>query len=118
VLWPHFQRFSWVAEAVEANPALQQQLGDATGMFWHYHPMTFMQHVNRLVAGENLETLEAEDTDVNVEIDDGGFLTAFVDWSAAPAPGHFAPATVDDDFIVTTEVAGDAYRWSLNAADY
>jgi hypothetical protein len=94
-LWPHFRRFSWVAEAIAANPTVQQRLGDATGMFWHYHPITFMQHMNKLVAAENREIEESEFHDTNVELDGDDFITNFVGWTAAPAPAGFRPNNAD-----------------------
>ena len=114
VLWPHFRRFSWVAEAVAALPRLANELGDAAGMFWHYHPITFMHHIDQLVAGENWESRESENHDVNVEIDESGFLTRFVDWRNAPAPGHFAAAAADNERLVPSEVsmAADTYTFT------
>lgn len=99
VLWPHMRRFSWVAEAIAANPQLQQHLGDGSGMFWHYHPITFMQHMNQLVAGENREIPESEYHDTNVELDEDDFITNFVRWTPAPAPARYTQVNVDDEPI-------------------
>jgi N-acetyl-anhydromuramyl-L-alanine amidase AmpD len=99
VLWPHFSRFSWVSEAIAANARLRNDLGDAAGMFWHYHPITFMHHMNTLVTAENREVPEAADHDINVETDEDYFLTNFVDWNAAPPPGAFRAAGADNDRV-------------------
>ena len=82
VLWPHISRFSWVAEAIAANPDLRTQLGDANGIFWHYHPVRFMQFVNQLILGENRETPESEYHDTNVEISEDYFFVRFIRWNA------------------------------------
>jgi hypothetical protein len=72
--WNKIKPFMWVADAVAACPDLTQQLCTATGMTWHYHPITFMEFVNRLIQRENGEVAEPDFKDTNVEIE-GGFLT-------------------------------------------
>ena len=78
--WKSLKPFMWVADAVAACPDLANQLCDATGMMWHYHPVTFMEFVNRLVLKGNEQPQATDDTSVNVEID-GEFLTNFVHWA-------------------------------------
>jgi hypothetical protein len=91
-VWPHIERFTWVREAMQANADLGRQLG-SDGFFWHYHPIVFMQHVNRLILGENREIQEADDHSINVEIDEDFFLTNFIGWNAAQ--NRFLPAAAD-----------------------
>ena len=104
--WPHFERCSWVADAVAANADLANQLGDANGMFWHYHPITFMEKVNTLVAQENREVAEQRFTDTNVQVDEDGYLTEFVAWS--PAANAFQPSRADNANIHTELTLGDS----------
>ena len=78
--WPHFERCSWAAAAVAANPDLTDQLGDENGVFWHYHPITFMAKVNTLIAGENREIEEERFTNTNVQIDEDGYFTVVINY--------------------------------------
>ena len=82
-LWTHINRFTWIAEARAANVSLQNQLCNANGMLWHYHPITFVQHINKLILSENREIRENEYHATNVEIDDDFFFTNFIEWDAA-----------------------------------
>lgn len=104
VLWPHFRRFSWVTEAIAANPALQNQLGDAHGIFWHYHPITFMQHINQLILGENRQISEQAFPNTNVIVDDDYFLGNFVNSS----PAGFVQGAADAHPIRIWDVGGAA----------
>lgn len=100
-LWEHIERFTWVREAIAANPDLQTELCDGNGMLWHYHPIRFMAYVNKLILGENRERREEEDHAINVEVDEDNFITDYVDWSAAS--GQFEPAETDAEAIITHE---------------
>ena len=71
------------ASATGAPANMFEQLGDATGMFWHYNPITVMKHVNGLILAENRELQEDEFTDTNVLVDEDYFLTDFVQWQAS-----------------------------------
>lgn len=105
IYWPHFRRFSWVPDAVAAYPDLTDQLGDGNGMFWHYHPITLIQHVNRLILGENREAREEEYTDTNVVIDEDSFFTDFVTWD--PALVRFNSANADAQRLRAVFVSSD-----------
>jgi hypothetical protein len=83
-LWNRIQHFMWVADAVAACPQLSTQLCDASGMTWHYHPVTFMDFVNKLVMQENSHFADAEYRDTNVTMS-GEFLTRFVNFSSGTA---------------------------------
>jgi hypothetical protein len=91
-VWPHIERFTWVKEAMQANADLGRQLG-SDGFFWHYHPIIFTQHINRLILGENREIQEADDHSINIEIDEDLFLTHFIGWNGAQ--NRFLPAVAD-----------------------
>jgi N-acetyl-anhydromuramyl-L-alanine amidase AmpD len=114
-LWPHIRRFSWVAEAVRVNPGLRRQLGDQNGMFWHYHPITFMAYINRLIRGEHREIEEREHTRTNVEIDEDGYFSRFIDWHAAHS--RFVAAGADNDRLEPNDVSSGAYRFRARRLD-
>jgi hypothetical protein len=91
--WNKIKTFMWVADAVAACPDLGTQLCAATGMMWHYHPIAFMEFVNRLILNENGRVSEPDFKDTNVEMQDG-FLTHYVKFSSgsrAPAPADNSP---------------------------
>ena len=79
--WKKIKPFMWVADAVAACPDLAQQLCSATGMTWHYHPITFMEFVNGLIQRENGDVAEADLKDTNVEMEDG-FLTRYISYAS------------------------------------
>lgn len=83
-IWARLQNFMWVADALAKCPDLATQLCDATGMMWHYHPVTFMEFINRLIVGENGQVSEPDLTATNVTLEDG-YLTSFVDFSTGAA---------------------------------
>jgi N-acetyl-anhydromuramyl-L-alanine amidase AmpD len=113
-LWAHFARFSWVADAVNANPTLRDQLG-ANGFFWHYHPIALMQKVNSLIAQENREVPEEADHDANVIVDDEGYIARFVDWNAAA--NRFADARADNDRVHVAVVSANNQRFDFQRRD-
>ncbi len=122
-IWLHMNRFIWIPDAVNANPVLSDQLGDQNGMFWHYHPITFMHHVNKLILGENREIREEEYEDTNVEIDEDYFFTNFIDW--IPKGSRFDPANADNErirgaYIISTdyeEKQRDSYVYHFTRQD-
>ncbi|MEM1127523.1 MAG: N-acetylmuramoyl-L-alanine amidase [Bacteroidota bacterium] len=96
--WEHMERFTWVQEALAANPDLADQMGN--GMFWYYHPIVFMQHVNDRILAENREMEEDEDTDVNVELDEDNMIVRFVDGQVdGLGQAQWQPAAADNERI-------------------
>lgn len=91
--WPHLSRMMWVQDALLANPDLVRQLGNSN-FFWHYHPITFMAAINRLILGENREITQAPFQNVpsNVEVDEDYYLTTYFDFRA----GAWQPANADN----------------------
>ena len=88
--WSRLQHFMWVSDALRVCPDLSSQLCDTTGMMWHYHPITFMQFVNQLVAQENGQLSEPDAANTNVSLENG-YLKDFVNF----AGGVAAPAAAD-----------------------
>lgn len=85
-VWNRIKHFMWVADAVAACPDLSTQLCDSAGMMWNYHPVTFMEFVNNLVAQENGHVAQSEYHDTNVTMA-GEFLTRYVNFTTgAPLP--------------------------------
>jgi hypothetical protein len=114
VLWPHIRRFSWVAEAIAANARLGRELGSADGMFWHYHPVTFMQHMNGLEVTEDRALKEAPFHDTNVELSDDYFLTKFVNFDAVHS--RYVPANVDQHPIRVSELSNTGFQYQFTRA--
>ena len=79
--WSKIKYFMWVADAVAACPDLAQQLCSAAGTMWHYHPITFMEFVNRLIQRDNGQVAEPEFKDTNVDMEDA-FLTQYVNYTS------------------------------------
>jgi N-acetyl-anhydromuramyl-L-alanine amidase AmpD len=115
ILWPHIRRFSWVSEAVAANQSLNRDLGDADGMFWHYHPITFMQHMNELVLGENREIREEKYHETNVELSEDDFLTDFKRFDTAS--NSYLPVNVDQARIRINDLSNGNYQYKFTRAD-
>ena len=99
----------WVADAVAACPDLGTQLCGATGMMWHYHPITFMDFVNRLILNENGRVSEPDFKDTNVEMKDG-FLTHYVKFSS----GSRAPAPADNIPVRPFSVSDANFQYHLS----
>ena len=89
--WIKIKYFMWVADAVAACPDLANQLCTPAGMMWHYHPITFMEFVNKLIQRENGQVAEPDFKDTNVELENG-FLTQYVSY----ASGSRATANADN----------------------
>jgi len=108
--------FMWVADAVAACPDLSAQLCDAKGMTWHYHPIKFMEYVNKLVMGENGQVAgsAATNIDTNVSLEDG-YLTDFVHFAGTP------PAAVTDNadglMVKPFDVSVAAFTYHFTRAD-
>ena len=103
--WKSIEKFTWVADAVAACPDLSSQLCDATGMVWHYHPVTFMDFVNNLVLRENAQADEPDYHDTNVVMD-GEFLTRFVDFASGSAVSAAADNQVVKPFAISVGAYG------------
>jgi hypothetical protein len=112
---PHIRRFSWVADGIGVNPSLRDRLGTDAGMFWHYHPITFMQHVNRLIVGENREVPEQQYRGTNVETSEDYYFTDFVNWDNASA--SFASANADAQPVRPHDVSSSAYAFRFTRRD-
>jgi hypothetical protein len=113
VIWPHIRRFSWVAEAIAANPSLKDQLGD--GMFWHYHPITFMQHMNELALHENRVLQESKFHQTNVQLSDDYFLTNFERFDAHM--NAYVPTNVDRAKIRIADYSNGNFEYDFTRAD-
>jgi hypothetical protein len=99
----------WVADAVSACPDLANQLCDATGMMWHYHPVTFMEFVNRLILRENGYVTEPDYKDTNVEMQ-GAFLTNYVTYNS----GSKARAAADNTPVRPFSVSDANYQYHFS----
>jgi hypothetical protein len=110
--WARIKCFMWVAEAVAACPDLSQQLCTATGMMWHYHPITFMEFVNRLILRENGQVDEPDFKDTNVEME-SGFLTHFVNYSSGPR----APAAADGNAVKPFLVSDTTFQYHFTRSE-
>jgi hypothetical protein len=114
VMWPHIKRFSWVAEAIAANARLSRELGDANGMFWHYHPITFMQDINTLVVAENRTPEDSPNYHkATVEVSADYYLTRFVTFTA----GAYVATNVDAEPIRVTEISDAGYKYEFKRSD-
>ncbi|MGH9900339.1 MAG: hypothetical protein ACRD68_00700, partial [Pyrinomonadaceae bacterium] len=104
--WPHLSRMMWVQDALAANPALNQQLGNSN-FFWHYHPITFMAAINKLIMGENREITQAPFHNVtsNVEVDEDYFLTNYFDFRA----GAWHAANADNQPVRPYEIENTGF---------
>jgi len=98
--WAKIKKFMWVADAAAACPDLATQLCSATGMMWHYHPVTFMEFVNRLILHENGQVSEPDFKGTNVEMEDG-FLTQYVNFSSGSATAEVADGAAVKPFSVS-----------------
>ncbi len=98
--WNRLKHFMWVADAVAACPDLSAQLCDAAGMTWHYHPVTFMEFVNRLVVEENGQLNEPDLTATNVALEDS-YLTRFYHF----ANGAEVPDNTDAQHVEPFDVS-------------
>lgn len=104
----------WVQDALAVNPDLRRQLGDSN-FFWHYHPITFMAAINRLILHENREITDApfHDVKTNVDVNEDYFLTNFVDFRA----GNWNPASGDNSRVQPYEFVAAAAGFSATRAD-
>lgn len=76
-VWESLRHFMWLSDALSACSDIEAQLCDSNGFFWHYHPITFMAFVNRLILEENAEVQEPDFRNTNVTIEEG-YLTRFL----------------------------------------
>lgn len=113
VFWPHIRRFSWVAEAIAANARLRNELGD--GMFWHYHPITFMQHMNELVLHESRVLEEEKFHETNVQLSEDYFLTNFEGFNAGM--NAYVPNNVDQQPIRIADYSNGQFAYQFTRAD-
>jgi hypothetical protein len=112
--WNRLQHFMWVADAVAACPDLSAQLCDATGMVWHYHPVTFMKYVNELVTRENQQVQDYDSTQTNVALE-GEFLTRFIDW-ASPSDS-FVDGSADAAALRPYDVSSNQFSYHFTRRD-
>ena len=110
--WTRIKYFMWVADAVAACPDLSQQLCTATGMMWHYHPITFMEFINRLILRENGQVAEPDFKDTNVEME-GGFLTHYVSYNS----GSRAPAAADGSAVKPFLVSDTTFQYHFTRGE-
>jgi len=110
--WASLRHFMWVAGAVRVCSDLEAQLCNANGFFWHYHPITFMDCINRLILEENGEVDEPDMRNTNVVMQ-GGFLTQYVNF----ATGAAVPAAADNQRLRPYDVSNNAYEYRFTRAD-
>ncbi len=110
--WEKLRKFMWVADAVNVNPDIAAQLCDASGFMWHYHPVTFMAFVNRLVLEENGEVEEPDMRNTNVVME-GGYLTRYVDYST----GAPVVAQADNQRLRPFDVSINTYEYRFNRSE-
>ena len=110
--WNKIKSFMWVADAVAAYPELGTQLCAATGMMWHYHPITFMEFVNRQILNENGQVSEPDYKDTNVEMQ-GGFLTHYVSFSS----GSRVTAQADSSPVRPFSVSDANFQYHVSRAE-
>src|SRR6202011_1570206 len=108
-IWNKIKYLMWIADAGAACPDLSTQLCDATGMTWHYHPITFMEFVNQLVLRENGQVSEPDYGDTNVTMRDE-FLTQFVNFASGAAVPVAADGTHVRPFSISS--AGSEYHFT------
>jgi hypothetical protein len=115
-LWQtRIRHFMWVADAAAAYTDLPAQLTDAQGLMWHYHPITFMEFINRRVVAENGQVNEPSATNTNVTMEDG-YLRRFVSF----AGGAAAPAAADNQPLRPydiSDISGSAFEYQFTRAD-
>lgn len=100
-IWKNWQTFTFIKEAIDVCPELKDHLGEK-GIYWHYHPITFMDHINKLIQSENREVPEELDKDTNVAINDDGYIAAFIQWNASA--GAFEPKNADSSPIKSQKI--------------
>jgi hypothetical protein len=110
--WNRIRPFMWVADAVAANSDLSTQLCDASGMMWHYHPVTFMDFVNQLVLRENGRVSEPDYRDTNVTMQDE-FLRQYVNYSS----GTGVPAAADNQTLRPFSISSGGSEYHFNRRD-
>jgi hypothetical protein len=110
--WSKIKAFMWVADAVAACPDLGTQLCTAAGMMWHYHPITFMEFVNRLILNENGQVSEPDFRDTNVEMQ-GGFLTSYIKFTS----GSRVPAAADNSPVRPFSVSDANFQYHVSLAE-
>lgn len=110
--WNRIRHFMWVADAVAAFPDLATQLCDATGMMWHYHPVTFMSFVNRRIQKENQQLAEPSFGNTNVTMS-GPYLTRFVRFAGGVATN--VPA--DSAKLKPFDVSNSTYEYHFARQD-
>lgn len=111
-VWNALQHFMWIKDAVAVYPDLKTQLCDEKGFFWHYHPITFMDFINRLILEENGEVSEPDYRNTNVVIE-GGFLTRYVNFTAGTA----TPAPADNERLQPFDVSSNLLEYRFTRAD-
>lgn len=110
--WNRIQHFMWVADAAAAFSDLATQLCDASGMMWHYHPITFMSFVNRRVQKENQQLAEPDYANTNVALS-GSYITRFVKYTAGAATNEAA----DNAKLRPFDVSKDTYEYHFSRQD-
>lgn len=74
-LWKEWKPYTWVKEFellcrdMEQEKNHYKKLFDSVGGVWHYHPITFLAYVNRLVALENGREFEGGDLEAEASYD-------------------------------------------------
>jgi len=112
----HVDRFNWVADAIAVCPNLAQgdQFGGSDGVFWHYHPVTFMAHMANVIRRESHEFSEHEQIDetlTNVVVDDDGFIVRFVNYDASTS--SFQDVAADGRNIRSSQRSDDDRDFSF-----
>ncbi len=107
--WNKLKHFMWVADAIAACPDLTTQLCDANGMMWFYHPIKFMEVVNRFILEENREVSEPSAVHTNVIMEEG-YLTEFVNF----ASGSAVSANADGAKVQPFDVSSNLFEYHFS----
>jgi len=110
--WARLKNFMWVSAAIAACPDLTSQLCDARGLMWHYHPITFMNFVNHMIAEDNGQVSEPDTNNTNVSLNDD-YLTDFITFAA----GASTPASADAQILRPFDVSVNNFEYHFTRAD-
>ena len=110
--WSSIKHFMWIPDAVKVYPNLSTELCDANGFCWHYHPITFMNFINRLILEENSEISELDMRNINVVMQ-GGYLTRYVRRRGS----RLVPAQADNQRIRPYDISNSAFEYRFSRAE-
>jgi hypothetical protein len=109
------RHFMWIPAAVAACADLSTQLCDATGMMWHYHPITFMEFINRRIVAENGQVAEPDATNTNVTLE-GDYLTRYVSFAGGAGVAATDQAA-DNQALRPYDVSDNSFEYAFTRLD-